>query len=190
MKKFAQIVSIFGHPFVTLTVFMLYVMFQSGKLADNYPVFLSVIGGVLVPVVVYLFVKSRNGSFTNFDVSDRHQRKSFYRFAVPLLAIVTVVLFVTRQPSSISLPILFALILFALAQVVNHYVKSSLHVSFNIYLTALILMQNPAAALVALLLTALVGWSRVKLGRHTLKEVLYGFVLGSVVSGAMIYFIS
>jgi hypothetical protein len=65
MKKFAQIVSIFGHPFVTLTVFMLYVMFQSGKLADNYPVFLSVIGCVLVPVVVYLFVKSRNGSFTN-----------------------------------------------------------------------------------------------------------------------------
>jgi membrane-associated phospholipid phosphatase len=135
-----------------------------------------------------MYLKSRNGSYTNFDVSDRTQRKSLFRFAIPLLFIVTVVLFATHQSKNLCISVLFALILLIVSQVINLYVKSSLHVSFNIYLSALVFTVNYKIGIVALLFTGLLMWSRVKLERHTIKEVVFGLVIGLVISLLMLTF--
>jgi membrane-associated phospholipid phosphatase len=82
---------------------------------------------------------------------------------------------------------LFGLILLFILQVVNFRIKSSMHVSLNIYLSFLIMTVNYPVGIIVLLLTAPIGWSRVALGRHSLKEVLSGTVIGLLVSLVMMH---
>lgn len=48
-------------------------------------------------------------------------------------------------------------------------------------------MQNYKIGIGAFLFTGLIGWSRVKLGRHTVKEVVVGFFIGVAISLIMLY---
>jgi membrane-associated phospholipid phosphatase len=182
MKKIATFISIVGHPLLTIPLFILIVLFGNEDSSRAAPISFLIIGCVFIPVTIRLYIKSRNGSYTNFDVSDKIQRRSLYLFVVPLLLIVTIILFATNQSRNLCLGVLFALLLLILSQAINYFVKSSLHVSLNIYLTALIFTVNFKAGVAALLFTALISWSRVKLGRHSVKEVLFGLLIGTIIS--------
>jgi membrane-associated phospholipid phosphatase len=181
MKKIATFISIVGHPLLTIPLFILIVLFGNEDSSRAAPISFLIIGCVFIPVTIRLYIKSRNGSYTNFDVSDKIQRRSLYLFVVPLLLIVTIILFATNQSRNLCLGVLFALLLLILSQAINYFVKSSLHVSLNIYLTALIFTVNFKAGVAALLFTALISWSRVKLGRHSVKEVLFGLLIGTII---------
>lgn len=187
MNTLARYISIIGHPLFTIPVFIAIVMFRFENFSRAVWISLLIIGGVFVPVIWRMYTKSRNGSYTNFDVSDQIQRRSLFGFAIPLLAIVTAVLFLTDQPKNLSISVLFAFLLVAISSVVNLFVKSSLHVSLNIYLSALLFPIDYRIAIVVFLFTILVGWSRVKLGRHTKKEVLFGSLIGAIISLVMLY---
>ena len=186
MNKAANFISIIGHPLLTFPLFILIVMFGFKGFPEASLVSALIIGGVFIPLTVWMYSKSKNGSYTNFDVSDRIQRKSLFLFVIPLLVVVTVVLFATNQSRNICISVLLALVLTVISQFVNFYVKSSLHVSLNIYLAALVFMVNVEIAIVVLLFTGLLSWSRVKLGRHTVKEVLFGLSIGTVMSLIML----
>ena len=182
MKKIATYISTLGHPLLTIPLFILIVLFGNEDSSRAAPISFLIIGCVFIPVTIRLYIKSRNGSYTNFDVSDKIQRRSLYLFVVPLLLIVTIILFATNQSRNLCLGVLFALLLLILSQAINYFVKSSLHVSLNIYLSALIFTVNFKAGVAALLFTALISWSRVKLGRHSVKEVLFGLLIGTIIS--------
>ena len=182
MKKIATFISIIGHPLLTIPLFILIVLFGNEDSSRAAPISFLIIGCVFIPVTIRLYIKSRNGSYTNFDVSDKIQRRSLYLFVVPLLLIVTIILFATNQSRNLCLGVLFALLLLILSQAINYFVKSSLHVSLNIYLSALIFTVNFKAGVAALLFTGLISWSRVKLGRHSVKEVLFGLLIGTIIS--------
>jgi membrane-associated phospholipid phosphatase len=182
MKKIATFISIVGHPLLTIPLFILIVLFGNEDSSRAAPISFLIIGCVFIPVIIRLYIKSKNGSYTNFDVSDKIQRRSLYLFVVPLLLIVTIILFATNQSRNLCLGVLFALLLLILSQAINYFVKSSLHVSLNIYLSALIFTVNFKAGVAALLFTGLISWSRIKLGRHSVKEVLFGLLIGTIIS--------
>jgi len=146
-----------------------------------------IIGCIFIPLIVRLYLKSKNGSYTNFDVSDRKQRKSVFVFILPILCIVTFVIYKTGQSTNMFLSMLMATILVFILQLINHYVKSSLHVSLNIYLSFLVITINYKIGIILLILTGFIGWSRIVSGRHTLKEVLFGAAIGLTVSLIMIH---
>lgn len=186
MNKAANFISIIGHPLLTFPLFIVIVMFCFKGFSEAALVSSLIVGGVFIPVILWVYIKSKNGSYTNFDVSDRNQRKSLFLFVIPLLIVVTVVLFATNQSENICISVLFALILTVISQSINYFVKSSLHVSLNIYLAALIFTVNFEVGIVVLLFTGLLSWSRIKLGRHTLKEVLFELSIGTIMSFLML----
>lgn len=185
--KVAKLISIIGHPLLTIPIYVAIVMFafEDFKTA-SFNSFL-IIGGIFLPLVLKMYIKSKNGSYTNFDVSDRIQRKSLFTFVIPLMIIVTVISFKTQQTPAFSLSVLFATILVLISQIVNLFIKSSLHVSLNIYLSFLMMTVNFKVGIIVLLLSGLIAWSRVVLKRHTIAEVTYGFGLGLVISVTMLY---
>ncbi len=187
-QKFAQFISVIGHPLLTLPLFVLIVMFSKENSSNATLVSFLIIGCFFIPVTIRLFVKSRNGSYSNFDVSNRVQRKSLYVFSIPLLAAVTLILYFTDQSRFICLSVFFALILLVVSMLVNFFVKCSLHVSLNVFLAALVYSVNSKIAVVILLFTLLLIWSRITLGRHTWKEVILGFILGFALGLMMLYF--
>jgi len=171
---------------LTFPLFIVIVMFGFKGFNEAALVSSLIVGGIFIPVILWVYLKSKNGSYTNFDVSDRNQRKSLFLFVIPLLTVVTVVLFATNQSRNLCMSVLFALILTVISQFINFFVKSSLHVSLNIYLAALIFTVNFEMGIVVLLFTGLLSWSRIKLGRHTIKEVLFGLSIGAIMSLLML----
>jgi len=131
-----------------------------------------------LPLALKMHLNSKNGTYTNFDVSDKMQRQSWYGFAILVLLIVTIILFVTNQPRRLSLSVLFSLILLSTSQIANYFVKSSLHVSFTIFLSFLILPMNLMLGLLFLFFAVLVAWARLTLERHTVKEIIAGTIIG------------
>jgi membrane-associated phospholipid phosphatase len=186
MKKIANFISVVGNPLYTIPLFVLIVMFGNEDFSKAALISFLIIGCIFVPVILWMFIKSKNGTYTNFDVSDKHQRKSLFWFAFPLILVITVLMFVTNQPKNISISMLFALILVVTSQVTNFFIKSSLHVSLNIFLSSLIFTVNYKIGIAVLLFTGLLIWSRLKLERHTVKEVLTGFVIGLIISLIML----
>jgi hypothetical protein len=186
MKRIASFISVVGNPLYTIPLFVLIVMFGKEDFSRAALISFLIIGCIFIPVILWMFIKSKNGTYTNFDVSDKHQRKSLFWFAFPLILIITVLMFITNQPKNISISMLFALILVVVSQITNFFIKSSLHVSLNIFLSALIFTVDYKIGIAVLLFTGLLIWSRLKLERHTLKEVLTGFVIGVLISLIML----
>ena len=186
-QKIARIISIVGHPLLTIPLYVLFVMvgFEDIKRAALNS--FLIIGCIFIPLALWLFVKSRNGTYTNFDVSDRKQRKSVFVFIIPILCVVTYILYKTGQSSHLWQSMFFALLLVVILQLVNFKIKSSMHVALNIYLAFLVMTVNYKIGIVILLLTGLIGWSRIVLGRHSIKEVVFGAVIGFTVSIFMFY---
>lgn len=176
--KIAHYISTLGHPLLTIPIFAVIALFTFEEFQQA--LFLSslIVGGIFIPLIIKMYIGSKKGTYTNFDVSNRTQRKSWYFFAIPLLLIVTIILFVTEQPRMLRLSVLFSLVLLGTSQLVNYFIKSSLHVSFNIFLSFLIIPLHLIAGLVFLLFTILIAWARLTLKRHTYKEIGAGAVIG------------
>jgi hypothetical protein len=185
--KIAKLISIIGHPLLTIPIFVAIVMFTYEDFKKASVISFLIIGCIFVPIILRMYIKSKNQSYTNFDVSDRLQRKSLFIFALPILIIITFILFKTKQSTNLCLSVLFATILIFISQIINLYLKSSLHVSLNIYLSFLVMTVNFKIGVILFLLTGIIGWSRIVLGSHSTKEVLYGGVLGLIISLIMVY---
>lgn len=183
MKKTIPLfISRIGHPLVTIPTFVIITMFTYDNFENAVRVSSLIIGCIFLPLTIWLYVKYKNGSHTNFDVSDQTQRKSLFLFILPLLMIVTIILYKTGQSKQVCLAVFFGLVITFASQLVNFYVKSSLHVSMTIYLSFLIMPLNYIAGVTLLLFTVVIGWSRIVLGRHSLKEVMYGVGVGLIIS--------
>ncbi|GGP02310.1 hypothetical protein GCM10010992_06180 [Cloacibacterium rupense] len=63
-----------------------------------------------------------------------------------------------------------------------------MHTSFNVFVSALFFSLNPIYGLIWLFLTLLVAISRVILKRHTVKEVIMGALIATVISFVYLYF--
>jgi len=177
-KIIASYISVIGHPLLTIPVFAVIALFTYLEFQGALLISLLIVGGVFVPLAVKMYAGSKRGTYTNFDVSNKTQRQSWYVFAILLLLIVTIILFVTDYPRILRFSVLFSLILLATSQTINYFIKSSLHVSFNIFLSFLIIPINFMAGLIFLFLTIPIVWSRLILNRHTVKEIIMGSIIG------------
>lgn len=176
--KFATYVSIICHPLITLPLFTIVTFFSTEDVTAASYHSAIIIFFFFFPLTYIMYQKWKNGSYSNFDVSDKGERQSWYKLATLLLIIVTVFFFLTNNPWSVRIPVLLSLILLVCSHFVNYYIKSSLHVSITIFIAFLALPINLHGGLAFLFLAFLVGWSRIILSRHTLEEVLTGSIIG------------
>ena len=183
-RKIAHYISVFGHPLLTLPVFAVIALFTFEEFQRALLLSLLIVGGFFIPIAIKMYIGSKKGTYTNFDVSNRTQRQSWYIYAILLLLAVTIILFVTDQPRMLRLSVLFSLILLSTSQVVNYFIKSSLHVSFNIFLSFLIMPLHIIAGVMFLLFTVLIAWARLVLKRHTLKEIITGAAIGLAIGAS------
>jgi hypothetical protein len=186
-QKAANLISTLGHPLFTIPTYVIIIMFSTENFEKAAFISSLIVGCVFVPLILRLFIKSKNGTYTNFDVSDRKQRKTMFVFIIPFLITVTFILFITHQNKNLCLSLLFASLLALISQAVNFFIKSSLHVSLHIYLSFLVMAINFEIGIVLFLFTGLLGWSRLVLGRHSLKEILVGGVIGLSIGLTMFY---
>lgn len=188
-NSFAKIISTMGHPLVTVPFVVIYILFQTQPFKNALFISCLVIGIVQVPVLVNLYKKYKKGKIESFDVSDRQERKKFYFLVLPLLIAVNLILFFTNQSKDLIFCFLFAAILLLLMQLMNYFVKSSLHVAVNVYLGFLLFDLNPIAGIFWWIFVFIIAWSRLVLKKHTTQEVVCGFMIGALCSSVLQFFV-
>ena len=185
-QKIAKIISVIGHPLLTIPLFVAIMMFAFEDIEKALVNSALIIACIFLPLCLRMYFKSKIGTYTNFDVSDRIQRKTLFTFIIPIMIVVTIISFITSPDSNFSISVLFGTILVIISQITNLFIKSSLHVSLNIYLAALATTADLRIGIAILLLTGLIAWSRIALGRHTRKEVALGYIIGLTISITML----
>lgn len=175
----AKVISTVGHPFLTVPLFAIFLIFSIESTQRAVYLSLLIVGGIFLPIGLKTIRGVRKGTYTNLDVSDQAQRQKWFVTTTVLLLAVTVIVWVTNQEWTLRLALACALVLLIIAQVVNKQIKASMHLAFHAFLGFLILSLNWVAGACFLLFALPLAWSRIHLGRHIWKEVIVGMILGS-----------
>jgi membrane-associated phospholipid phosphatase len=183
----ARWISVIGHPFLLMPLLTGLIAYR--LLPPHQAILAEVValGVVIIPAAVYTFVKVRNGTWNNLDVSDRQHRGQFYRMLSYLLGLLTIIAWFADVPRSIAIGTSMVFALISIAFVLIKAIKVSLHTGFSVFVACVLFLIQPLFALLAFMLAIAVGWSRVVLERHTTREVMLGGVLGLAIGGVFIY---
>lgn len=179
-RRLAVIVSWIGHPLVFVTISVGIVVTTQLASRRAIPLLAAIFLSVIAPTGLLLFFGVRSGRWGNADVSVREERKRFYPIAIPLSAFGTIVMWVANAPNYILRGGVITLLLLMSAAIINHWSKISLHTLFATYCTVILFRVNLFCGSAALIVAALVFWSRLFLSRHTISENISGVVLGTV----------
>ena len=184
--KIARFVSLAGHPFVllTLTVFI-------AAVHRTHPVRALTFGGAAVlftvsPLVFIIRRKVSAGKWSDHDISDASERRSFYPIAISIAALSTFLFYLLSFPHGLIVGMLMSLVILLAAMLINRFSKISLHMIFAVYFAVALFGVSIWSGAGFLLLAAAIGWSRVVLKRHTPAQVLSGALLGAAAGIALL----
>ncbi|MGJ4727846.1 hypothetical protein [Luteimonas sp. SDU101] len=179
---FARAVSVLLHPFA---VFAALALLAAWRL-DPAGVPRTAIGIAAAVSVVWVFVlqRRRSGRWQTVDASRPHERPALYLLVLAVAGGYW--WWLGGRGSAVSIGVLGAIAMLCAAGLANRWIKLSLHMASLAFAGAVLLDLVPVAGVIALALLPLLGWSRLRMGRHTLPEVLGGMALGLACGGALL----
>lgn len=132
---------------------------------------------VAISVGVYSVVQVRAGRWEHVDASVPRERRQLNLFLALLLFGTSGALWWRGLPRAVYLGLALCGVLVVFTHMLRRWLKTSLHVGFAVFAALLVW---PDALVCALLMVLAVGvaWSRLVLRRHTLAEVVVGFLAG------------
>lgn len=181
----SRLISNFFNPIVSLIIYFIYSSIYFYEPGSSLSRFLPILLLIILPIIIWLLWNVKNGKYTNLDVSNREQRKGFYFFIAGVFFLYLTYDFIRN--GTLDLVMLFLFLLLLAMQLSNYFVKSSMHTAFNVFVAALFFYREPVLGFVWLMIAALVGVTRVVLGRHSVKEVWMGASIAALVSFIYLY---
>lgn len=143
-----------------------------------------------LPFALVLVLKHR-GAVTDHHVSVREHRAPILVAAAVSLGLGALLLMFLNAPAELFGEIGGVFIGLVLCLLANLVWKLSVHSAVAAYVALALLVPVPVVGpVLALLLAAAVGWSRVKLSDHTPAQVLAGYVAGCVAFTAALLLLS
>ena len=177
----ARWMSIVLHPFVVFAALSL----VAARVLDPASLVRTAVGILVAVVIVWVFVlqRRRSGRWGTVDASERKERPLLY--ALALLVAAGYWLWLGGRASSTGNGVVAVIAMLCIAGIANRWIKLSLHMASLAFAGVTLLSLWPAAGIAALLALPLLGWSRLRMARHTLPEVLGGSALGLLTGVAL-----
>ncbi len=140
---------------------------------------------VILPMLAFLLLRVRAGRYEDMDVSIREDRHLLYTFGGLSFILLLILLAFLQAPPIVQRSLQAALLAVALGAAANRFVnKLSLHALAMAGSSTILLFVSPLAGLALGVISMLVGWSRIHLRRHTLSEVVWGWLVGGLAVSA------
>lgn len=143
----------------------------------------------LAAMGIFLAYGVWKGILTNFDASRREQRPLLYFFAVCLGIVYVAGLFIFFAPLILKAIAIGTLIGIIVASLVNTRIKASIHTATLSGLIMGLVLGYGGYFVLLFLLIPVMGRSRISLKKHTLREVIAGWILGSLISLSIYLFL-
>lgn len=128
-------------------------------------------------LMAYSAAQARSGRWRHVDASERHERAELNHFASWLFFGLAAALAMGGVHRDAVVAVALAGGIVLASRLLGARLKSSLHVAFAAYAACIAWPHALAWVLMAAL--PAVAWSRYKLGRHVIAELLSGALLGS-----------
>lgn len=181
MKSLARIISFITNPIFILFPIPYLLIFRFGYghvLAIKWTLF-SLIFLFLAGVFVIYEVK--NKVFSDMDVSRREQRPLLFAVTTGITVIYMLSLSYFKAPFILFITVWGIMLGIVLATLINTRIKASLHVC-SITAVCLTIVRLYYLSPLLLLIIPIVAWSRIKIKRHSVPEVIAGFILGVILT--------
>ncbi len=177
----ARWTSILLHPFAVFAALSLVAAWR----LDPTSLPRTAVGIVLAVAIVWTFIlqRRRSGRWGTVDASDRRERPLLY--ALALVVASGYWLWLGGRESSTGNGVVAVIAMLCVAGIANHWIKLSLHMASLAFAGMAMLSWWPPAGIAALLALPLLGWSRLRMARHTVREVLGGSGLGLLTGVAL-----
>ncbi len=167
----ARALSTAGHPFVLIPLTV--------AVATRNWLWTSIIAAsTIFPLIAIIIRNVRRGTWSDGDVSRRDQRAGLYYGALPLALVAAIVLHLAGAPSPTIRSTAAAAAMLAVGLIGNRLLKMSLHMMFAAFCAVAIVRLHPWSAIAIIPFVLAIAWSRRKLERHTLTEIVVGLLLG------------
>ena len=181
----SKFISNFFNPLISLIIFFFYSGLQGFSSTMALTSFLPILLIIILPIIIWIVWHVKTGKYTNLDVSNREQRKSLYFFVSACIG--AFLLYDYFANGTVHLIMIFLMILLLTLQISNYFIKSSMHMAFNVFVAALFFAESALLGIIWAVIAILVGITRVILKRHTAKEVVTGAAIAILVSFIYLY---
>ncbi|WP_018674540.1 hypothetical protein [Riemerella columbina] len=179
LKLISKWLSKLFYPFISIAWFYVYGTFINGAISK-----LECLGFALMvgfPAIIWLIWNVKRGYYQDADVSDKRKRQSLYYFLIGIFMVYNIGFY--YQFGRVDVKILYLLGLTIVLFLSNYFIKTSMHTAYNVFVATLFYSLGALEwCIVWILVTMIVGWSRLVLKRHSKNEVVLGGVIGIVVS--------
>ena len=135
-------------------------------------------------VMAYSKLKVHRGQWAHVDASHQEERKSLNRFLLVALLVSAALAVISGMPHELALGLILSAAMVAIAMLSSRWCKLSLHMAFVVFAVLLLASASWRAALCGVVFTAAVAWSRLRLQRHEVRDLVAGTCTGAVAGAA------
>lgn len=186
--RFAKIISyIFDGSVLVLPVFLAVCFYGKQNPAAIVPSFLTAI--IFISVIPYMAILLlyKAGKVSDIQIPKRKERL-FPLLIVNACVIAGFFVLIYVQPEKLLLSVyMIYLLVLPVISLITLFWKISFHASYITLFSIVYLVVFGKWAILTIPLIPLVGWSRIKLKRHTLAQVLGGIAAISIISLTVFY---
>lgn len=168
----ARALSIAGHPFLIIPLTV-------AAATHSWLWTAVVLAGTTLPLTAITLRNVRRGTWSDHDVSSPKQRPGLYLVTVPVLLAVIALLWSLDAPPRMMRSVAAAGGMLVVGIASNRLLKISLHMMFAAFCAATIIDLYPRSAFAIVPFVLAIAWSRWKLHRHTIAEIVLGLALGA-----------
>jgi membrane-associated phospholipid phosphatase len=175
------------HPFILSVVTLPLTIYLSTGLLGLAILWTAIsTAALLLPLAVFIAIMVKIGRYSDFDVSVREQRTGPYLVAGGGLVLLTAIIILGGAPLISRACIYAAILAAAAAAVINRFSKVSVHAMTAAGCAIVLLYLSLLAGILMVTAAAAVSWSRIPLKRHTLRQVITGWVV-AIASVAIVF---
>jgi membrane-associated phospholipid phosphatase len=130
---------------------------------------------VNLPILMIIEYGVHARHYSDRSISIREQRYSIFAIGLLFFVLLILVTSLGNGPRVLLACLLAALATTVISLLINRFTKVSLHSVAMAGCTVVFWSMNPIFGLLMALFSILVGWSRIRLGHHTLMQILIGW---------------
>ena len=182
-SSLARIISTIINPVVAGIFIAGLIMFQAigdPRLAIKW--FMITVFLTVIPPLSYIIYLVKIGYLVDVFMPDRQRRIKPIGFIVAWVVISTIFLAMVKAPLAIILILMVTMVVVGLLLVITLIWKISFHTAILTTAATVTVLQGLSQAWLISLLIPLVGWSRVRLRRHTTLQVIAGCITGGIMA--------
>ena len=173
----AKFISMVAHPpVISIPTFIILNYFLAGPDQFIVPTIISIVFGALIPISTSLILIKK--MHTDLDITDRTKRTVPLIFAICSYLLGFLILLWYGAPDIVSVLMLIYGTNTMIILIINFYWKISIHAMGIAGPTAAFIFTFGPVGIIVGLIIPLVMWSRLKLKKHTLAQVIAGSLLG------------